>query len=60
MVSISIPEGFETVALFSKVCSSGMCNWTDIKTAKVDMMGVYEIALMLDWREMCEMKARLK
>jgi hypothetical protein len=60
MISIQIPDGFETTAFFSRICSSGLCSWADIKSARYDILGVYEMALMIDWREMCETKARLR
>lgn len=56
-MSVSIPEGYESVAFFSRLCKSGMLQWVDIKN--MTMRQCYEIALMVDWQDMSERKANL-
>jgi hypothetical protein len=56
-VSVEIPEGFETVAFFSRLCRSGMVSWADVE--RLSMRKCYELALMVDWQEMSQHKANL-
>jgi len=54
---VEIPKGFESVSFFSRLCRSGMCSWSDIKTGRITITQCFELALMIDWEEMAEKKA---
>jgi hypothetical protein len=47
-----------TTAVFSRICCAGLCSYADVVTGRVGVSDVFEMLLMLDWRDYLDRSAR--
>ena len=48
---IDVPEGWDTVSLFSRIYEEGLCTYLDVKECRVDVKDVFKFIRIIKWRD---------
>lgn len=60
MDSIEIPDGWESIALFGRLVTKGICSCEYLRSPRTSVRSAFEALRMLDFRDYCELKAMEK